>query len=539
MEQINYAPLIDKEPPSDLVQECIRQGAFQRKYLIYKNSWEYEPLEDRKVPCVEVTCSACGKTWKAEKVAVDCCHNAAAPAPFGWYNHETNEEVISGMNTLCPMCSTETETKHVGNIRGWIKDFVYMTQLSRIHVEGMTDRLLLVDWQVRRDTGKDGKEAYAVHPWTAWVVEERKVVRLMGYDRHTSSLRQIHLTQRKTFLDDYGKVGGLYPYQEDALIGTTAENSKLDKYIEQGGKYLVGYLALQRKRPHVENLVMQGYGGLVDEMVENENRTYTYERRKGTPKLPDVNWKSKKPHEMLYMEKWQFRQLRRRLTKSGLAALKWAREHGVEIKTPERLEWITAQTAYSCEKLAEAAPDFWKAADYLRKDSKRNVTELVDYWDMAQKCKMDLDVPCVRYPKDLKWSHDYATTRYNELKVELSAEAFRQRAQQLAVFAYQAGGMLIRPCANEKELQEEGKILHHCVYGYAERHAEGRTAILFIRREEEPDKPWFTLEMDETNLTVRQNRGLRNCDPPDEVRQFVVKWLNYIRAQKKKGAHAA
>ncbi len=65
--------------------------------------------------------------------------------------------------------------------------------------------------------------------------------------------------------------------------------------------------------------------------------------------------------------------------------------------------------------------------------------------------------------------------------------------------------------------------------GYARDHAGGKTAIFFIRRADRPQEPWFTLELDEKRLEVRQNRGLRNCDPSEEVRSFVAQWLNWCR----------
>ena len=93
---------------------------------------------------------------------------------------------------------------------------------------------------------------------------------------------------------------------------------------------------------------------------------------------------------------------------------------------------------------------------------------------------------------------------------------------------------MIRPCANEEELILEGKLLHHCVATYAKSYAEGRTAILFIRRTSEPDKPFFTLEFDEKAKRVRQNRGLRNCDRTPEVTAFETAWLDYVRCARPK-----
>lgn len=112
---------------------------------------------------------------------------------------------------------------------------------------------------------------------------------------------------------------------------------------------------------------------------------------------------------------------------------------------------------------------------------------------------------------------------------------FAERAVELEWLSFKAGGLLIRPCASEDELIQEGRELHHCVSSYAKSHAEGKTAILFIRQAKAPDKPFFTLEFDEKNLTVVQNRGLRNCDRTPEVAAFEKAWLEQVRQIKVHG----
>ena len=58
----------------------------------------------------------------------------------------------------------------------------------------------------------------------------------------------------------------------------------------------------------------------------------------------------------------------------------------------------------------------------------------------------------------------------------------------------------------------------------------GGTAIFFIRRTVEPGKPYYTLELDEKTLTVRQNRGLRNCAKTAAVQAFEDLWISWVRA---------
>ena len=79
--------------------------------------------------------------------------------------------------------------------------------------------------------------------------------------------------------------------------------------------------------------------------------------------------------------------------------------------------------------------------------------------------------------------------------------------------------MIVVPSSAE-DLRREGQVLHHCVGTYAERVAEGKTRILFVRKTDHPDEPYFTMEWRDEK--VIQCRGMRNCDMTPEVKAFVT-----------------
>ena len=155
---------------------------------------------------------------------------------------------------------------------------------------------------------------------------------------------------------------------------------------------------------------------------------------------------------------------------------------------------------------------------------------LLDYWRMAGDLGRDLTEQLVRWPVDLIDAHDdvmlYADRRTDRALIG----QFRQRRRHLRHYSFAAGGLIIRAAGTQKELIAEGDALHHCVATYAKRHASGETAIFFIRRASHPETPYFTLELDEKRLDVRQNRGLRNCGRTPEIQAFEEKWLEWVRA---------
>ena len=92
------------------------------------------------------------------------------------------------------------------------------------------------------------------------------------------------------------------------------------------------------------------------------------------------------------------------------------------------------------------------------------------------------------------------------------------------------------PASSQNELIEEGKALAHCVGGYAERCSKGETDIIFIRKNDEPNKPFVTMEVRENEVV--QVRAFKNRKPTEEVLEFVEEFkkqvLNKLSKKKKR-----
>ena len=68
----------------------------------------------------------------------------------------------------------------------------------------------------------------------------------------------------------------------------------------------------------------------------------------------------------------------------------------------------------------------------------------------------------------------------------------------------------------------------HCVGTYIDRVIEKRSVILFIRKKEEPDKPFVTMELNPKNYEIVQVRAFKNGTPPDNVMEFLKVWKKNI-----------
>jgi len=82
--------------------------------------------------------------------------------------------------------------------------------------------------------------------------------------------------------------------------------------------------------------------------------------------------------------------------------------------------------------------------------------------------------------------------------------------------------VLIAPKSAD-DLYVEGKTLNHCVYDYVDRIAKKETAILFVRKKNYTDKPFYTVEI--RNGKVTQCRSTNNLDPA-KVADYFTEYIN-------------
>lgn len=90
-------------------------------------------------------------------------------------------------------------------------------------------------------------------------------------------------------------------------------------------------------------------------------------------------------------------------------------------------------------------------------------------------------------------------------------------------------GMFIRPIDSAEEIVREGEEMHNCVAGYADRHADGETIIMVLRRCSEPRTPWHTVEIDPKTLECRQCYAARNHEREPEAAEFMERYLDHLR----------
>jgi hypothetical protein len=163
-----------------------------------------------------------------------------------------------------------------------------------------------------------------------------------------------------------------------------------------------------------------------------------------------------------------------------------------------------------------------------------------DYLADCVELGLDLDDRAVLFPRSLEAAHQGTISQMEYKKNPAQWEAFAKRLGRLDRLAWAEGGLLIRPPTDAGELVLEGKALNHCVARYVGDMAKGKTTILLIRREAEPDRPFYTLEWREGRVVQCRTKHNRSYQADPEVRAFVERWAERLaELDRRKGVGAA
>ena len=161
----------------------------------------------------------------------------------------------------------------------------------------------------------------------------------------------------------------------------------------------------------------------------------------------------------------------------------------------------------------------WRDLVMLYQDYIRMVDELNDYTNFR---------PYFKTTNDVEEMHDAATVIYDMRYNAIKTEAFQKHSSRWKKWEYNKNEKfsVIAPVM-PNDLAKEGMTLHHCVKSYIDRVANGRTNIMFIRKNENLEEPFFTVEVSNDG-TIEQVHGFgnRNANTEEGLEDFVKEWAD-------------
>lgn len=161
-------------------------------------------------------------------------------------------------------------------------------------------------------------------------------------------------------------------------------------------------------------------------------------------------------------------------------------------------------------------------------------SDYLDYIEMAISLGWDITKNRILYPDNLKERHDQAVMLYKQAQ---DAAIDRMIEQNARTDQFEGAGYMIVPARTQEDLNKESAKLCHCVKTYGKKIAAGSCFIFFIRRKEDPDTPYYTLETTPAGKLV-QCRGKHNCSMTEPVKLFAEAFTKSLQKQIKKEGKA-
>ena len=328
-------------------------------------------------------------------------------------------------------------------------------------------------------------------------------------------------------------------------------NSHIDRWM-----CLIRFLYVAAQYPRqTEMLLKMGLGDILDDWVKL--------RKKNAAVL---NWAETDPRKAFRLTGAELKEW---IDSGGetraLTFRRFLAKHGICIKISE----AAAMLRGTCDLEGQLRKAFRRAEEYHGKKGQvlrylrgKGENELqqrleaatrywLDYIDAAESNGVELWKKKNFLPQDLRRANDReCSIRQARLEAERAEQEKRKalaEAETWAVrfeevrkkYALEMDGLVIVApgCAND--ILREGKALCHCVGGYADRHRDGKTTILFLRKAQTPDKPFMTIEMNGNKLV--QIHGYRNegvytgkgrfaPDPRKVYKDWLDTWMRWLMA---------
>lgn len=189
-----------------------------------------------------------------------------------------------------------------------------------------------------------------------------------------------------------------------------------------------------------------------------------------------------------------------------------------------------------------------KAYNYLVRQSNPSdknpmsqaLTTYNDYMNMAEKLKMDTSSEQIYKPKDLKKAHTKVIDLLSQAGWEKTAQdaskkfpKVSEELPRLSKYEYKGSAYRIVAPRTITDIVREGSLLGHCIHTcdfYYQRIETRESFIMFLRKNDDPEKPWYTLEC-EPSGNIRQKRtvGDNQNDDLKAAVPFLHEWQQWLQ----------
>lgn len=488
---------VPKELPADFKKFCLQEG-IKEHYIFY----DYNRNGQN-----EGYCTCCGKIVKG-------------------INPKYNKEDI------CPECKKQIVYKSRAKLSSV---YVYDGQASIIqnYENGLVIRYFSVSTQYYAKKPELGLEKIKLH-------ETRRV--LFYEESMTTYVYEMYKQRCLRWVISNWAQGGLASsplYQSN--VAAVFKRTKWPTAYRLMRRYnrkinVCNYLKTELHNPAVEKTVKADMCKLATEIINAAyDRALFNEGQTELPKLLKID---------------SARMKRLKSMKGGISALKW-----LQYEKEKNTQWPDETIKFFSDM--NFNPDSFdfildrmtpvKVANYLQKQKEvtgENYRQLRitwrDYLDMAKRAKVDIKKEQFYKPKNVVIAHADMIALANRADMEREAKKRLKEypdintvCQELTKYEWSNDDYAIVAPKTIMDIFLEGTILNHCIHRcdfYFDRINQREAYLMFLRRKNQIDTPWYTLEI-EPGGTIRQKRttGDNQNKDLDAAIPFLKLWQQEIK----------
>lgn len=329
----------------------------------------------------------------------------------------------------------------------------------------------------------------------------------------------------------YYQANNSYTVIDDACIRNTFLRYCVTGLPQKIDCFLITYLCRCAVRPNLEYLMKGGFFDLGMEYVIGQAGVR-------------INWHSNNLLKMLHLDRTEVKYCAGKTAECYRNYLFFRKNifHGNSQETLQRFEKFGSIDHRLIELHNRTNVPFHRIMDYIEKqntgqDIVYTSHDWLDYLDECRQLHYDLTDTAVSMPKHLQTAHQ-RTMQILKVKADQKVAEQLKESNQKRIdlpFLDEKMGLEILVPQSVNEIVAEGRALSHCVGDYAERHAKGRLHILFLRKTDAPDVPYYTMEVSTAGKII-QCRGYKNniernggSPKPPEIQEFEAEYQQYLQ----------
>jgi len=154
------------------------------------------------------------------------------------------------------------------------------------------------------------------------------------------------------------------------------------------------------------------------------------------------------------------------------------------------------------------------------------LNEMVDAWNMQKELYGSIKE---KYSKNLPTFHKQLSYKITKKRKNECYEKIGQRAEELEVYNITVDGFKFIVPKTAADILDEAEQQANCLAGYINKFANGDDILIFMRKADNPDKSYITIELDKEGNTIRQAYYAKNIKVSSEDYAVIEKWLKKVQ----------